>query len=156
MTQIIKKLSIKGILGTLDVPEEGETKVICRLMGIAKGAKTVTTTFGESTALLGDFAGINTETNEVFRAPVMYAPAILIDMLLPQVEQGNSIEFAFDVTVTGDKTVAVKYRYGLQTVIAPAQDDPMLKLMEKVAQAALSAPVIEPLHPVASGKKGTK
>jgi hypothetical protein len=140
MTQIIKKISIKGILGTIDVPAEGETKVICRLMGIAKGAKTVTTTFGDSTGLLGDFAGVNTETGEIFRAPVMYAPAILIDMLMPQIEQGNSIEFAFDVAITGDKTVAVKYRYGLQTVIAPAQDDPMLKLMAKVEQAALPAP----------------
>jgi hypothetical protein len=154
MSNIIKKISIKGIVGEIKVPAEGETVKLCRLAGIANGMKTVATTFGDSVGLLGNFAGINLETGEVFNSGLMYAPAILTDMLTPQLEQGNSVEFAFDVTITGDKTVAVKYRYGLATLIEPAADDPMVKLMAKVNALALSAPAAEPAaEPKKPGKK---
>lgn len=137
---IIKKLSVKTVAGAVNVPEEGKSITVCRFGGIARGLKTVPTTFGDSTALLGDFFGVNVASGEIFRSGVLYAPPVLLDMLAPRVEQNESVEFAFDVNIIGDKTVAAGYRYTLGTIIEPAENDPMQKLLGVISPAATALP----------------
>jgi len=129
---IIKKLSIKTLIGAMKKPPEGETVTLCRFAGIAKATKTGESNFGPWTALVGDFAGINLETGEVTRSPVLFAPEIMMQMILPEVEAGNTVDFVFDITATGDKTVAVGYRYGLKTVRAPSENDPLKALLATI------------------------
>ena len=157
MSNIVKKLSVKTLIGPIQKPDEGKTVKLCRFIGIAKSLKTVSTAFGESTGLLGDFVGVNLETGEQSRSAVLYAPQILIDMIAPQIEQGNAVEFAFDICVTGDKSVAVGYRYSLDTVLAPSENDPMEKLLSAVNSLVLPAPKDNPPEPEGNrpaGKKG--
>lgn len=143
---IVKKLSVKTVHGKVDPSKlDKEGSVLFRIMGEASGLKSGESQFGAWTALTGQFAAIK-PSGEMVRASQAFLPDVLLSMIQPVVEQGEKVEFVFDVVAVPDSSVAVGYTYAARPVIAPEPaTDPIARLMEKAgASPALAAPTPAP------------
>ena len=137
MSALLKKISVKNIVGTMPIPKVGEEILLCLIMGYAKTFEIKTTTFGDSIAFHGDFKGVNAETGEDFRSGTVYLPDVASD-LLKNVLDANSgiIEFGFTISVIGVKGRTEgengKYEYRCMPMMKAAENDPMLALENKL------------------------
>lgn len=139
---IIKKISVATVHGKIDrktLTKEGT--VLFRAIGCATGIKSGQSTYGDWTALLGDFAAIKPD-GEVIRATQIFLPDVVLNMIQPKVEAGDAVEFALDIVAIEDANSQTGYTYAARPVIAPdAATDPVTRLVQQIEkQALLSAP----------------
>lgn len=147
---IVKKLSVKTIHGKVKASElDASGSILFRIMGVAMGAKSGESQFGPWTALTGNFAAVKAD-GEIIRASELFLPDVILNMLLPAVEQGNNPEFVFDVGARPDENVTIGYSYFARPVIQD-MEDPIARLTAKVA--ALAAPEEKPEESKGKGKK---
>lgn len=166
-TNIVKKLSMKVLLGNVgkfipvkeimvtrgdkevakEVPAIGETTWLANIVGIARGTKTGTSTYGEWTALVGDFIAeplVGEKVGNRFRTGQLFLPDVVLFMITSALGDNKGVEFSFKVGIIaadmeGDNASATGYEYTADFLIAPAESDPLAALAAK----ALPAPAPE-------------
>jgi len=152
MASILKKVSIKTVFGdvkaALKKGQIADGAQVMRVMGIASGIKTGETQFGTWNALLGQFRATNLVTGEQFNSGKCFLPESAMELIVPVVQAGNTAEFAVDIGVKENDTLAIGYEYTVTPLIDQGGSDAMESLEARVAQVALPAPT--------AAKKGNK
>lgn len=122
----IRKITVKAVHGKIDIKElvnsESGRQLLMRVAGVARRAKLVTTDYGDSIGFIGEFAAVNTK-GERYRASKMYLPKVMEEELEGIITAGSEAEFAFDIWVVYDDTLAVKYFYEAVPVVQAQQSD---------------------------------
>ena len=160
---IVKKLSMRHLVGNVksyiptkeveeqrngktvvkDVPAIGETAWLASVVGIARGTKTGQSTYGEWTALTGDFvatAMVGEKKGQRFRTGQLFLPDVVLNMITAAIDGKSGVEFAFNIGITaadteGERPSATGYEYTADFLTEPAENDPLAGLV-----AALPAP----------------
>lgn len=150
MSQLIsKKLSAKALVGnvkTLAKPlKTGETLMLFRVVGFAKGVKYGETAMGMFCALMGDFVAIplvGENEGKQYRTGQMFLPDVVNNLVIPTIEninKGDTVQMAFEVGITEDVNSAPGYVYTAKFLIEPDKNDPLEMLLNK-AIPQLEAP----------------
>lgn len=140
---IVKKLSIKGILGRKPkVPEDGKVNWLVQFIGVATGMKTGSSNFGEWTALTGSFQGVNMETGDVMRSGMCFMPDVALNLITPALGQKDTkgIEFAFNIGVKADEKSTIGYVYVAEPVLEASENDPLEMLTKKLGASKMEKP----------------
>lgn len=138
MSNLIKKISAKTIVGNLSAPEKATP--LYTVIGIANGIKTGNSTYGEWLALTGRFEAVNIETGEAYVAPQVFLPEPMQGLIAATVRTpddiGNtpSVKFAVEVGFKPAKSV-LGYEYTVRELIDAEENDPLADLRK-----ALPAP----------------
>jgi len=138
MSNLIKKISPKTIIGKIAIPEKATA--LFTVIGICNGLKTGQSTYGDWMALTGQFEAMNLETGEASVAPQVFLPEPLNGLIAAKVrtpdENGQpvSIRFAVEVGVKPAKT-ATGYEYTVRELVDSTDNDPLADLRK-----ALPAP----------------
>src|SRR5438105_1760700 len=100
----VKKINVKDILGTkvanvaIKLKADGKEKSIalCRIAGIASAFQQGMSQMGEWFALIGEFAGVNLETGEVFEGMKCFLPKDITTLFIKTLKDnaGASVEFS--------------------------------------------------------------
>lgn len=151
---LLKKLTVKTVCGEFPFPTPEKPKIkLATIGGIVTGAGVKTTDYGDSWRLSGQFLAFNVLTGERFESSVSYLPDVVSEPLAAAVRATNQpVEFAVEVGVQFDRSVATRYTYYAETVReisqAPALagiEREMLERMGKTPQ--LPAPAAAPEKP---------
>lgn len=153
MSNMIRKITVKTVVGDVKKLVHGGTITapntpIMRVLGHVTALKNGESDFGPWVALLGTFEGTNLLTGETYSASKALLPGIISDLVEAQLQHIQkddpeaSVQFAVDVTVNPDESVAVGYTYGVKPLIQKAADPlEVLRLeVKEVAPLALDAP----------------
>lgn len=164
MNKLVKKLSMRHLIGDVkkhiptkeieitrgdktvlkEVPDLGATVWLANVVGIARGLKHGTSTYGEWTALLGDFVAValvGEKTADQFRTGQLFLPDVVMNMISAALDGKTGVEFAFKIGIIaadteGERASATGYEYTADFLTAPKQNDPLQALIT----AALPAP----------------
>jgi hypothetical protein len=140
--QLVSKLSLKQIIGKLDVkalhalPEGQQEVELFNIGGTCTGTKLGMTTFGEFCAFLGNFAAVRITDGMVFRAPQLFLPTVAEAFIRPVVDaaSGQPVEFGFIIGVKPltkpDGTLS--YEYTVKPIVAPDTVDPLAEMLKKL------------------------
>lgn len=130
----VKKISVAKLCGKIEAPKPGELRAVCTILGIADGFRLGESTYGEYTALLGRFRGINLK-GEMSDAAVCFLPDVALDPIVRALNtQGEnvSIQFGYSILVRGDATSKTGYVYEVESLVEQSSDDPMNVLTSNV------------------------
>jgi hypothetical protein len=142
--KLIKKISIKTVVGNVKAivkeMDEGESRIIMRVIGKATGSKVGESTYGAWEALKGDFKATNMETGEQFRSGVAFLPDVALDLVIGALNGGDvsSVDFGFDIGVTEDSDSNTGYVYNATPLLEVKESDP-IAMLEK----SLNIPQLE-------------
>jgi hypothetical protein len=162
--QLLRKISRdtvyggKGELLELIMSEKDKQHPVMRVVGYANGIKAgsskqkVQTTDGEAEverawkALTGDFQATNSQTGQIFRSGVCFAPEFVVDMVHGQLSADDDIEsvtVAYDLVASYDETSATSYVYDVVWLQETAENDPLNALAAQVDEIKQLAPPTE-------------
>lgn len=136
MSTQIKKLSVATVCGKIDakaVLNAAGPIPLMTVYGMAVGVKEGASTFGDWTALVGQFKAVNAETGEVFESSQVFLPEVALIPLRVALEAGESrsVKFAIKLAVkaaTNTKPGGSVYEYTFENALPPAENDPLLEL----------------------------
>lgn len=158
--KLVKKLSLKSIIGKVDVKklhEEGKEVDLFNVGGTCTGTKTGNSQYGEWTAFAGTFGAIRLDTGEVYRDVQLFLPEVAEGFVMPTVieAKGQPVEFAFIIGVkpAHKQDGSASYEYTVKPIqVAEVADplDAMMAVLRKNAPKQLAAPEGEA---AATGKK---
>lgn len=146
---LIRKISSKTVLGGVpEVPTKATP--LYTVIGVATGVRTGASSYGEFTALKGQFEATNLATGEQVTAPQCFLPEPLNGMIAAQLamvdDDGNPLaktaRFAVEVGVIPAKT-ATGYEYTARELVDTTENDPLADLRKALpapAKKALPAP----------------
>jgi len=151
--KILTKMSIKT-LGANPARAKTENKSVdlVRIYGIATGLafKADPKTGDIQVAVTGNFEGVNLESNETFRAGVLWLPGGIQELLIGAVDTGtkdangkpvyNDVKFGFTIAAV-PATNPIGYSYSAEQLIDAEKNDPLADL--RSALPALPAPAAE-------------
>jgi len=139
---IVKKLSVKQLIGHApDAPERGDDKPkwLADVIGRAVGIKQGESNYGPWFALTGEFiarqipTGAKDEVVEHFKSGMVFVPDLVLNLIEPAMQAtGGAIEFGFRLGIKRDDASATKYVYVAESLIEPAESDPLTKLANQV------------------------
>lgn len=146
MTNMIRKITVKTVIGDVKKLVSGgsiteNNTPVMRVLGHVTDLKGGQSDFGPWVALLGTFEATNLLTGEVYAASKALLPSIiseLVEAQLAHAQKGDtdaSLQFAVDVTVCPDDSVAIGYTYGVIPLIQKAAD-PLDNLRLEVSEKA--------------------
>lgn len=136
--EIVNKISIKKICGRPHPPKDDKPVYLMEIFGIATGVKTGTSNYGDWTAFTGTFQALNIETRKIYRSGKLFVPQIIENLILPALENSDSVEFAFRIGIRKDETSATGYTYIADPMLPVAENDPIELLSRKLS--ALPSP----------------
>lgn len=132
--QIVRKITLKGVCGKVDLEKllkaPGKRMELMKVFGVARKAAPGSTAIGDFVRFSGSFRAVNSVTGESFQAGGMILPPIAQDLLAGALE-GDGVEdvnFGFSVAVHYDADAIAKYVYEVESLLPPAQDDPLERL----------------------------
>lgn len=134
--KLVSRISVKLVSGDVRKLEPG---FVMRIIGIATDTKAVTTQYGESIGLKGQFMAINPK-GEQFMSGTAYLPNIALSLITGQLaaDQVEGVKFAFDLFKVLDDSVMIGYRYEAKPLVEPAENNPLFDLAKTMP--ALPAP----------------
>lgn len=141
-TQLVKKLGSKQILGNVGklvaerCENDGDVYKAYTIFGAVNGTKTGNSTFGEWLAFTGTMEAVNHVTGESFAAAQCFVPEPLQSMMLAELKNSDSLEFAFSVSVKRRDDLDRKYEYIVTPITETRQADPLAHLRQLVPQIA--------------------
>lgn len=143
-TDLLKKLSFKTVVGKVnrrELPENGESMLVMRVIGVANKTVTGNSDFGAFVGFLGNFEATNVATGEVFRSGQMFLPNVCSNLLEAAVAAngGANVEFGFDIGVK-EADNAIGYEYTAAPIIEASETDPVALLKSRISAPALPAP----------------
>lgn len=97
-----------------------------KLLGVADSYKVTESQYGESIGFKGSFEYQSYSSGEVTRAGILYAPAVLTNLLEPQMKREGvfGVQFAVEIgTKPSDKTVG--YEYTIKPLVTMEEADPL-------------------------------
>jgi len=171
--EILSKITLKKCatfpefkaLVAADTAEPGKVTWLMKVYGIAAKIKPDSSDLGPYVRFVGQFRSVDMVTGRICSAGQMILPKIAQDLLAGAVESSNSVQFGFQLGVRYDETAAVKYVYVCESLLAPAQNDP-LTMLESSIKTGAPVPVLEApkasepaeseLHPVSAGGDGAE
>jgi len=149
MQQLLKKLTVKGIMGAkidtlppvadMIVGKKKITVSLCRIVGRTDRSKPDSSKMSDFVRFHGEFIGVNLLTGERFDSGSIILPGIAESAVyaqlsgLPKDDKGNAngvVEFAFEVGVKFDETAATKYVYTVNPLMEAKPSDPMKVLLD--------------------------
>ncbi len=135
----LKKLSVKTVYGKIKLPDDVDSVDIMRIIGVANATKTVTTTFGDSTGLKGQFKATTPGDDNDYRASTAWLPDVIIDeiSLALSVAEGEmpSVQFAYDITAVRRDDLPIGYEY-ICTPLIKEENNPFENLEKKILTLA--------------------
>lgn len=147
--EIVKKLTVGKLVGKFvrDLPDNG-TLELGQVVGLVRGTKSGTSNFGDWTALTGDFVfapSHGPEKGKQFRSGTLFVPDVVLDLVTPiamGLDRGGAVEIAFSIGAKADDKSTVGYTYTANFLRDPAENDPLLSLVNSTINKtpALSAP----------------
>lgn len=149
-TEAVTKLTMKtmeaqptlDLLAKLEKKGGKEIHPLVRVFGICKRFKPGESDNGPYIRFVGQFKGINLDTKKEYVSGAFLAPKMIEEALwgVMKDQELNDVQFAFEIGCKFEATAATKYVYTAQSLIKPAENDPVALLERQVAQAALPAP----------------
>lgn len=141
MSTNVKKLSIASIHGPLTKDEKetikaGQSIFVGRFFGVATGSKMGTSQYGPWTALVGSFAGINSDGEE-FRSATVLLPLGIAEQIAAQLADDSVHDVRFSVDIfakykkIGDND---GHEYFSKSHETPSAEDPLLKMAVALPQ----------------------
>jgi len=152
MSEILRKLTIKAIGCKPDfnklLETEGKKMKLAKIYGIARKAKPDSSEYGNFVRFTGSFRAVNLDTGEIYESGAMILPGVAQDLLAAALDNDSvtDVQFGFEIGIAYAPDVVTKYVYTVESMIKPAENDPMLMLEKQLAaQAApaLAAPAAE-------------
>jgi hypothetical protein len=151
-----KKISVKTVLGMAisnvvilqkhpQFDKESGQLVCMTIMGIASGVKTGESEHGPWYALTGQFKATNPHTGQVYMSGKCFLPEVALDLLLGQVNQGNTVEFAFTIIAQLDEQSPVGWSYTAVPLLKQ-EHNPLEALEAKLDAKLLAAPKQEKIN----------
>ncbi len=134
---LVSKISVAKCHGKIDMENLPKTPIL-RVFGVARGTKNGTSQFGQWTALVGDFAAVNLESGEEFRAGVCFMPETALGLVEGALAGSpDGVEFAFDFGVKPSaKEPKTKYEYTVKPVVKVRENDQMTALKALINETA--------------------
>ena len=171
--QSLRKLTVKSIGAQPDIKEiiafdeanSGGTMELATIIGRVNKIKPGESDYGPFCRFLGLFKGVNLRTGEVFRSSACLLPKAIEEEIEAAFSMGDiaTLDFGYKIGAKYDATVATKYVYIVQSLMAPSEQDPIEMLEKSMNLVALPAPAgSEPTPAPAEtaaakgGKKGGK
>jgi hypothetical protein len=141
--KILSKISYKTVCGKVnrrELPADGSSKLVMRVLGQASAMKNGNTDFGEFTAFVGMFEATNVETGEVSRSGKIFLPSAA-EVMLAGALQGSTgpVAFGFDIGVR-ESDNAIGYEYTAESIFDVAETDPVEQMKKTMTAKALPAP----------------
>jgi hypothetical protein len=164
----VKKLSVATVYGAIDLEKliaasktgDGSMKLM-QVIGNAIGKKSGQSSYGDWTALMGQFQATNLETGEVSEAAQLFLPEVALTPLLVAMAapEARGVEFALVLSaryVKQAKPGGVPYEYTWEPLLPPDANDPITRIKARLAAlpapAAASAPAADDKGGKAKGK----
>lgn len=152
--EVLKKITVKTVCGKPSrdaIHAAGPSGVpMMELVGVASKSKPGDSQFGAYVAFLGRFeakALAGEHAGKTFQSAKLIAPSIVSDQIEGLLGEGaESVQFALLIGVVRDDTVAVGYRFTVESLLPMAETDPLALLRKTVddARKALPAPAAAP------------
>lgn len=155
-TTIVRKLSVKSLVGNMKSivkPMANGTEFsVVRVAGLAKGLKHGESNYGPWTSVIGDFVAeplVGEGVGKRVRAGTLFLPDVALNLIVPAVDglgKGESVQFAFELTVIVNDDISGGYEYGAKTLIEAQENDPLELLVAKALPdpaAPETAPAVE-------------
>ena len=136
--KMIKKISTKTVFGSVSaktLPEDGATKDLYQVMGIASSVQAGESNYGAWECLVGRFRAVNLDTGEELESGKAFLPNLAHDLVSPQIVEGAQVEFALVIGARRSDSSPVGYEYTAQPVLELSEADPMNQLAKRVAAA---------------------
>lgn len=141
--KILSKISYKTVCGKVnrrELPADGSSLLVMRVLGSATGLKNGNTDFGEFTAFTGMFEATNVATGEVSRSGKIFLPTAAEVMLAGALQNSTGpVAFGFDIGVK-ESDNAIGYEYTAESIFDVAETDPVEQLKKNMTAKALPAP----------------
>lgn len=137
--QLVKKLSLKSIIGKPDVKalhESGKAIDLFTVGGRLSGKKTGVSQFGEWVAFTGSVGAVRHSDGVEFRGAELFLPEVAEAYVLPVVDdaKGQPVDFAFIIGIEPmtKPSGELSYSYTVKPIVAADAVDPMAELMNKM------------------------
>ena len=135
--KIIKKISTKTVYGVVNaktLPEDGSTRELYHVIGIASAVQVGESNYGAWQCLSGRFRAVNLETCDGVESRNAFLPAPAHDLVAPQIVDGAQVEFAIIVGARRSDSSPAGYEYTAETIFV-SESDPMKQLARRVEAA---------------------
>lgn len=141
----VKKLSVATVYGAIDLKKIVNSDKPVKVMtayGMAVGTKSGSSTYGEWTALVGQFKAVHPETGEVSEASQLFLPDVALIPIQVALAANNSQAVSFAINVFAQRSKNNKpggspYEYTFEPLLPPAEDDPVKRLEERMREAGV-------------------
>lgn len=134
--QPLGKISVKNVCGELrgdrKPKKDGGELMLMRIIGTARDTKVVSTTFGDSIGLLGNFRATAIETGQEFQSGTLFLPDLATNLIAPMLESNQEVSFAFDIGAVYKETSATEYEYVVHPLLDQGGIDPLADLVAKL------------------------
>lgn len=156
---LLKKISAKTVMGdvqllirekaTVDGKEvtvlknDGEVIDLMTIYGRVNGFKSGVTDNGEFIAFTGQFEAINLMTGEESSAPKIFVVEPLQGMILAQLAEAESVDFAVKLSLIVNSDAIRGYEYRVTPLIEAKRTDALEGLRALALAAPRTAPAIE-------------
>ena len=136
--KVIKKISTKTVFGSVNarfLPEDGSTKELYNVMGIATSVQVGESNYGAWECLRGRFRAVNLATGEEVEAGQAFLPSLAHELVAPQVLEAQAVEFALLIGARLSANSPVGYEYTAEPLLMPSEADPISQLARRVEKA---------------------
>lgn len=132
MTEIVKKITVKGIVGEkIERPEKA--RPVAHIYGTVNAMKPGQTQYGNFVRFIGRFEGVNLETGDVTASGALILPGIAENLLAGAIsaDQAEAVDFAFEVGVKPSKS-PVGYDFTVRSLIEHRGADPLAAIRHEM------------------------
>lgn len=130
--RLLKKISVSTVCGKI---EDKTERALLHVYGVTHGVKQGQSDYGPWISFVGNFAAVNLETGEEFRAGKLFLPEIAEIMLHSQLAEADSVQFAFEIGIIESKKSAIGYEYTVKPLVKPQENDPLLAMKKQLLLA---------------------
>jgi hypothetical protein len=143
----LRKITIKGVMGENPdveklIKKDGKRMDLCLIYGIVRRFKPDQSDKGAFVRFYGQIRATNLVTGELFQAGQVILPGQAQDALYGAMDgvEGANVHFGVKVGVKYDGSSIVKYVYTVESIMPPAENDPLLALEQAMGMKALPKP----------------
>lgn len=142
--EILRKITVRDLAGKVDIKKlleaPDETLVLGKIFGVVNKAKPDSSALGEFLRFYGSIRGVTVD-GEIKQSGSLILPGVAQDFLYGalQLENVESVQFGFEISVKYDESAIAKYVYKVTPLIDSKPDDPMERLQKELGIVAPKA-----------------
>lgn len=136
--KLVKKISSKVVVGDVKLMAaqmlvaNEKSRDLYTVIGVGRAVEGRETDYGIAEKFKGNFLAVNLLTGEEFRSGACFLPGPAGQMLSGAMA-GEPIEFGFKIGIELDASSATGYVYTTESLITPAENDPLTLLAKSIA-----------------------